>query len=219
MLGAFTALASCRTDKEEKILKGDQYFPVKTGSVRFYQTDTVLYNFFSKTIDTVSHTIREEVVEWFLDNTLDTVYRIELSTFKPAQFEWVPFKSIERKIKDNYAMETINNKTEVKMLFPVAAYKTKGSSFTWNVNMFNASEPVMLKYTSVFTAFNNGINPYNDCISVKLNKPRTGTVNDVREEVYAKNIGLVYRFTDSTDYLLNDTSFPSGKKIFIRLKN
>jgi len=36
--------------------------------------------------------------------------------------------------------------------------------------------------------------------------------------VYAKNIGLVYRFTDSTDYLQNDT-FPSGKKTIIKLLN
>jgi len=51
---------------------------------------------------------------------------------------------------------------------------------------------------------------------VKLSKPLTGRVNDVREEVYAKDIGLVYRFRDSTDNLNLDTT--SGRKIIIRLK-
>ncbi|MEZ4805138.1 MAG: hypothetical protein R2852_06565 [Bacteroidia bacterium] len=84
--------------------------------------------------------------------------------------------------------------------------------------MFNNKEAKVVKYTSVFTAFHNGINPYNDCVEIKLSKPQRGIINSIREEVYAKNIGLVYRFTDSTDNLLND-SFPSGIQTFIRLKN
>lgn len=219
ILFLFTGLLACRTGQEEKTLKGDEYFPVKLGDIRYYEADTIVFDYFTKSIDTISHTIREEVAEWYIDNMLDTVYRIELSVFRDAQFDWIPFKSILRKKKDNYAMESINNRLEVKMLFPIASYKTKGTSYVWNVNMFNSNEPVMLKFTSVFTSFNNGINPYNDCVSVKMNKPRTGIVNDVREEVYAKHIGLVYRFVDSTDFLLGDTSFPSGKQYFIRLKN
>ncbi len=209
---------SCRTEAEERITKGEEYFPLKTGDLKFYAIDTIVYNLFERRIDTITSIVREEVVELFLDASLDTVYRIELSTYSIPKVEWVVFKSYERKVKDNYALEKMENSTEVKMLFPIAQYKTKGSSYTWNANMFNNKEPVMVKYSSVFTSFHNGINPYNDCVSIKMNKPQTGVINSVKEEVYARNIGLVYRFTDSTDYL-QDSSFPSGKKTIIRLKN
>lgn len=209
---------SCRTEAEERVTKGEEYFPLKTGDLKYYAIDTIIYNLFERRIDTITSVVREEVVEWFLDASLDTVYRIELSTYSIPKVEWVVFRSYERKVKDNYALEKMENSTEVKMLFPIAQYKTKGSSYTWNANMFNNKEPVMVKYSSVFTSFHNGINPYNDCVSIKMNKPQTGVINSIREEVYAKNIGLVYRFTDSTDYL-QDSSFPSGKKTIIRLKN
>lgn len=211
-------MASCRTNTEEKVLKGDEYFPIRVGDVRYYAIDTVVYDLFQKQINTISHTVKEEVVEKFLDASSDTIYRLELSTYNTQKVDWIVFRSFERKVKDNYALEKMENQTEVKLLFPVAQYKTKGSTYTWNLNMFNNKEPLLVKYSSVFSSYYNGINAYNDCITTKLNKPRTGIVNNTREEVYAKNIGLVYRFVDSTDYLLND-SFPSGKKIFVRLKN
>lgn len=212
-------LISCRSNSEEVVLKGSEYFPMKVGDIKYYEVDTIIYDLFQLSIDTISHTIKEEVVEKYTDQTNDTVYRITLSTYIPQKFDWVVFKSFERKIKDNYALEKMENKTEVKMLFPIANYKTKGSTYTWNANMFNTNEPLIVKYTSVFTSYHNGINPYNNCVSVKMNKPQNDAILiRIKEEVYAKNVGLVYRYTDSTDYLL-DPSFPSGKKVFIRLKN
>ena len=211
-----TPFVSCRNDKEERATKGAEYFPIKIGTVKIYNVDTINYNPFNLTVDTISHEIREEVVEMFTDAAQDTVYRVELSTWSTSKSMWIPFRSFLRKIKDNYAIETMENVEEVKLLFPIAQYKTKGSNYVWNMNMFNAREPVMVKYTSVFSSYFNGIRGFNDCVSVKLSKPLTGRVNDVREEVYAKDIGLVYRFRDSTDNLNLDTT--SGRKIIIRLK-
>ncbi len=210
---------ACRTNKEEKVLKGDEYFPIKIGAVRYYAVDTILYNAFKPSIDTISTEIREEVVEQIVYAPGDTAYRIELSTYKPEKLQYVVFKSFERKIHDNYAIEKLNNIAEVKLLFPIAEYKTKGSSYTWNTNMFNSMEPVMIKYTSVFKSFNNGLRGDNNCVSIKLNKPQTGLVNTIREEVYAKDVGLVYRFTDSTDLLADPTqSHLSGYQVFMKLK-
>ncbi len=210
-------MGACRNDKEERVLKGEEYFPIIPGTKKIYLVDTVLFNPFLPSIDTIHNRIMEEVVEKIAHGPGDTVYRIELSTYNDAKFQWIPFKSFERKIYDNYALEKMNNIQEVKMLFPIAEYKTKGSSYTWNTNMFNSKEPTMVKYSSVFKSFHNGRNPYNDCVSVHLNKPQTGLVNNVREEVYAKNMGLVYKFTDSTDYLMNPSHL-SGYRIFVRVE-
>lgn len=209
---------SCRTSTEETVSKGTEYFPTKIGTVHYYQVDTVVYDFFKREIDTFSSVVREEVVEKFQDATNDTVYRIELSKFSDISAEWEVFRSFERKIIDNYAIEKLDNNTELKMIFPIASYKTKGSSYTWNINMFNRYDPLAVKFTSIFTSFHNGINPYNNCVSVKINKPIIGRVNLTRTEVYAKDIGLVYRFIENTNSL-DDSSFLSGSVTTVRLKN
>jgi hypothetical protein len=210
-------LGSCRNNKEERVLKGNEYFPIMPGTVRFYNVDTILFDAFAATIDTIHNVIKEEVMEKIAHAPGDTSYRIELSTYSAAKLDWVPFKSFERKLVDNYAIEKTDNIQQVKLLFPIAEYKTKGSSYIWNTNMFNGKEPVMIKYYSVFKSYNNGINGYNNCVSVNLNKPQTGLVNNIREEVYAKDIGLVYRFTDSTDYLMRPSHL-SGYRVFVRLQ-
>ncbi len=209
---------SCRTSTEETVSKGTEYFPIKIGDIHYYQIDTVVYDLFKKEIDTFSSIVREEVVEKFQDATKDTVYRIELSRFSDISAEWEVFRTFERKIIDNFAIEKLDNITELKMIFPIASYKTKGSSYTWNINMFNHNDPLAVKFTSIFTSFHNGINPYNNCVSVKLNKPTIGRVNLTRTEVYAKNIGLVYRFIENTNSL-DDSSFLSGSVTTVRLKN
>ena len=209
---------ACRNGQEELAVKGEEYFPVEIGNKHLYSIDTIVYDLFKQKIDTFSNIVQEEVVEKYVDLSGDTVYRIELSTYNQEKFKYVVFKSFERKIKGNYAMEKMENGTEVKMIFPISNYKTKGSTYTWNSNMFNGREPQIVKYTSVFTSYNNGNKNYSNCVSIKLSKPQTGIINNIKEEVYAKNVGLIYRFTDSTDYLQNDT-FPSGKKTIIKLIN
>jgi hypothetical protein len=211
--------SGCRSNKEERVLKGEEYYPIQIGSVRNYLVDTILFNSFKPSIDTIKTEFREEVVERIVHGFGDTSYRIELSTWDTGKLAWVAVKSFERRIDNNYALEKINNREEVKMLFPIAEYKTKGSSYTWNANMFNNGEPVIVKYSSVFRSYADPVtgNAYNNCVSIKLNKPQTGLVNNVREEVYATGVGLVYRFMDSTDYLMVPNHL-SGVQIFVRLK-
>jgi len=216
-----SAVYACRSNQEEIVTKGLEYFPLEIGQKHTYKIDTVIYDLFQKKIDTFSNIVYEEIVDKYVDFNGDTMYRVELSTYDNVKLKYVVFKSFLRSVKDNFALENMNNSTEVKMIFPISAYKTKGSNYTWNANMYNNREPDIVKYTSVFVPYNNGVTTFNNGVSIKLNRPLRGTINKIKEEVYAKDIGLVYRFTDSTDLLKtpsNDT-FPSGKRIFIKLIN
>jgi len=217
-LSLILTIYSCQTSSEETVSKGVEYFPSKIGSIHYFQIDTVVYDLFKRKIDTFSSIVREEVVEKFTDASNDTIYRVELSRYNDNTVKWEVFRSFERKITANYAFEQLDNVTELKMIFPIASYKTKGSSYTWDVNMFNNYDPLSVKFTSVFTSFYNGINPYNNCVSVKMNKPQIGRVNITRVEVYAKDIGLVYRYLENTNSL-DDSSFLSGSITTVRLKN
>ena len=169
---AVLAFYACRSNKEEIVTKGEEYFPLQVGLRHTYKIDTVVFDLFQKTIDTFSNVVYEEIVEKYVDLNGDTMYRIELSTYNDVKKKNVVFKSFTRNIKNNFAFENMNNSTEVKMIFPISSYKTKGSNYTWNSNMFNSRDPDIVKYTSVFTPYNNGSSTFNDCVSIKLNKRR-----------------------------------------------
>jgi len=211
-------LNACRNNSEELKLKGDEYFTNQFGVVKYYQVDTFKFDNFTNKIVTSSFEYKEEITNKLIDLQGDTFYRIELSRYNTIKLKYEIFKVIKRKIVDNYAIENIDNTPQVKMLFPISNYKTKGSSYGWNLNMFNALDEEKIKYSAVFKPFFNGINTYNDCVNMALVKPeRGGIVNNIYEEVYAKNIGLVYRHIDKTD-ILAITGFKGGFEIFVRLK-
>ena len=57
---------SCRTNKEELVLKGGEYFPLKTGIIRLYQIDSFIYDNYTGETDTFSNSLREEVKDFLL---------------------------------------------------------------------------------------------------------------------------------------------------------
>ena len=214
-------VSSCKKKEEVRETKGSEYFPMKVGTVLYYDVDSFFFDpFFNKT-DTVSTVLKEEVMEKLVDLSNDTIYRIELSTYNKNSFRWIVFQSFYRKIKDNFAIEVKDNIPEVKLYFPISSYKTRGSTYAWNLNMFNQFEPKYIKYNRVF--YNQSVNtvPYTNCVNVQLNRPISGIKNDYREEIYAKDIGLIYKHIDSSDYTTKnskDSFTRSGKEIFLKLK-
>ncbi len=209
------SVCACRSNKEELVLKGNDYFPLKTGVIRLYEIDSFIYNNYTGDIDTFNRNFREEIKNFFVDNAGDTNYTVDLSYYNTVRVKWEVQQSYVRKISGNYAVENIYNRPEVKLLFPISKYKTKGASYVWNLNMFNDGEGSNVKYTAVFTPFDNSRQAFNDCVKVEYQKPETGVVNNVYEEVYAKNVGLVYRHIDRSDYLTQGKR--GGYEIFVRL--
>jgi hypothetical protein len=219
LLAFLFAHQSCRKTTEERESFGNEYFPMKIGTVKFYQVDSFFFNAFFNTTDSVKQVIKEEVKEKLLNQYNDTIYRIELSRFNTQYSKWVVFKTFSRYIKDNMAIEDFDNIKEVKHLFPITTYKTRGSSYIWNMNMFNNKEAQFIKYAKVFTSYSVDNETYPNTVTILLNRPLKGLVNDIREEIYAKDVGLIYKHIDNSDYTsYSDTLKRSGFEVFIRLK-
>ncbi len=213
-----TIFSACRNNSEEIKLKGEEFFPQRQGAIKYYMVDTFRFDNFTGKTDTTSFEYKEEIKEKFIDLAGDSFYRIELSIYNLKKLKYEIYKVIQRKIVGNYAIENIDNTPQVKMLFPISSYKTKGSSYTWNLNMLNALDEEKIKYTVIDKPFYNGINTFSNCVNIGLLKPQFGGIqNDIYEEVYAKNIGLVYRHIDKSN-LFATTGFKAGFEIFVRLK-
>jgi len=210
-------ILSCRNNSEEVVLTGKEYYPIRLGESKIYIADTFIYDDFTGKTYKRSLEFKEEITDKLIDNAGDTFYRVELSTYNFVKLKWEIFKVIQRKLVGNYAIETIDNTAELKLLLPISNYKTKGSSYAWNINMLNKNDAERIKYTTVFKNFTKGTLNYNDCVTIGLVNNETGLVNNYREEVYAKNIGLVYRHIDKSNYL-SSTGKRAGFEIIIRLK-
>ncbi len=212
---------ACKNSKEERATAGEEYFPLKVGDFKIYEVDSLIHDDFSNKTDTIKTELREQVVEKLIDNENDTIYRIELSSFDSKQLKWVTFLSFFRKIKGIYMIESQNNIKEVKILAPISNYKTRGSSHAWNINMFNQNDPQMVKFNKLFYKYTqNGI-VYPECINIQLTRPISGIVNQYREEIYAKNKGLIFKKIDFSEFtkiskiydpILKDTILVFDKK-------
>ncbi len=213
---------SCKTEKEEVEVVGNEYFPLKIGAIKIYQVDSFIHDPFADSTRTISREVKEEIVEQFLDNENDTAYRVEYSYYDKNQFKWRVFLSFSRKIKDNYIIEKLDNQKEVKLLTPISTYKTKGTTYSWNLNMYNNRDPENVKYSKVFYTHILDNKPYENCVNVQLTKPTNNLIIRFREEVYAKNIGLIYKRIDQSDFLnssnTDSLNRKSGYEVIFRLK-
>jgi len=109
---------------------GYEYYPVQEGSYWIYQVDSVVYIDLGAIKDSTTSYLKEEIVEEFVDQLGDTIYRIEREISNSLDFDW--------KVKDEWATHkeanrvtrTEENLKFIKMVFPT----NTGSS--WNGNAF-----------------------------------------------------------------------------------
>jgi hypothetical protein len=81
--------------------------------------------------------------------------------------------------------------------------------------MFNTKESEKIKYTNIFKSFDNGFHLYDETVTTTLEKPETGLLVRLRQEVYATNVGLVYRHIEESDALNGPKN---GFEVKLRLK-
>lgn len=126
-------LTACKEDTKEDFeldSLGYNYYPVELGKYWIYQVDSVTYIDLGAIKDTTRSYLREEIVEEFVDQVGDTIYRIERKVSATSDYDW--------KVKDEWATEKQSNRvtrTEenlkyIKLVFP----PTK--SIAWDGNAF-----------------------------------------------------------------------------------
>ena len=95
------SVCACRSNKEELVLKGNEYFPLKTGVIRLYEIDSFIYNNYTGDIDSFKRNFREEIKNFFVDNAGDTNFTVDLSYYNTVRVKWEVQQSYVRKISGN----------------------------------------------------------------------------------------------------------------------
>lgn len=190
ILSVLIAISSCKKDETEVYKSNSDlaYFNSSKGTFIIYDVLDITYDDFTNTIDTARYQIREFNESIFTDNTGTPGVRIERSIRNDHQSDWKYLNTWYSVIGKQSIERVEDNKRFIKLSFPVT------TDAVWNSNSLNMDNAINVFYGLIRKRYQMGTFKFDNVISVE-----SATIaNKLRErafrEIYAKNIGLVYKY-------------------------
>jgi hypothetical protein len=181
-------LVSC---KEETILPQEKqfnnYHPATKGAFIVYACDSIVYDDFTNTVDTLRFKIKEYYETEFTDNSGRTALRLERYKMPEGTTQW-QLRDIWSLVKTDKQVEKIEEDVRMlKLLFPIK------EGLEWDINALNnvGSRTVVCK--DVHQPFAGQAFNFDSTVTV-VNTDPANLVSEFRDtEIFAANKGLVYK--------------------------
>ncbi len=178
---------------------GYDFYPLKLHSVVFYSVDSTVYSTFTTLPTLYQFTLKDSIADFFINETKDTVYRIERYKKRKGEITWNYQKTISRFINKRIAEEQIDNKKFIKMVFPAEV------GVNWNANSKNDLPENIFSIEEKFDSFSLNNKNYPKTIKISFEEK-----NLIREDInkawYTKGIGLIM-----SEITAVDKDFDTGK--------
>lgn len=220
----FALLTACKKEiiPNHNILLGKEYFPITKDHTIEYAIDSIIYNDFNKSTDTFRMQFKDVIGESFYDNEGRESYVVNRYSRQDDTYLWKDLMTFYA-TKTNFRVEVVeNNLRMIKLVFPVKL-KTYWSGniyipaqiddklkWLWNWNY---------TYTYINQPFNTGLASFSNTIEVigindSTNNPEQfpdAIANKTySKEVYAKNVGLIYRELTNWEYQPDGSRYRNG---------
>lgn len=167
---------------------GYDYFPNKVGTYITYAVDSIGYSINS---DTAHYLTKEVLVEEFLDGIGELAVTIERYRSDNNGSSWYLTDIWTQKRTGTQAQKVEEDIRYVRMVYPIEQGKT------WNGNAYNTMPAWNYEYTGIDVPRSFGVLSFPQCIVVKQRDNVNFVDQEIASEVYAKDVGLVYkRLTD-----------------------
>lgn len=189
IFGTFVASCSTGTVEPETVVLGTEYFPLEKGRFVDYKVEDIQFTLINPP-DTSRYQIRELIADQFTDINGDPAFRLErfrrATSNNPWQLDsvWVVKRSLNR------AIVIQSNQPLVKLTFPLEEAKP------WDGNVLNGSNKDLYEIQSLGKAFSIDTFDFAKALKVVQNDDSSLVAIDKRSEIYAVDVGLVYK--DST---------------------
>lgn len=205
-LFAIVLLAACKPKEQDlsNIELGYDYFPNRTDSYIVYAVDSTHYGI---TEETFSYQIKEVMSETFVDDTGQPAVRVERYQRHYASQPWILVDVWVQKRTSTTAERMEENVRFIKMEFPVA------EGGTWQGNSYNTLGNWQYKYENVGLPADIGELEFDKALKVNQRYNVNLVQNQIAYEIYAYNIGLVYRQFTDVEY---QNGTPSGVDVRYR---
>ena len=178
------------------------YFPTNVGHWVIYDVDSLYHNDYDCMIHPYHFQIKEIITEEFYDAQGRLSQRIERYTRSSDTSSWKIRNVWTSNLTKTTAERTEENQRYVKLIYPPAVDKS------WNGNSFNTIGEWGYQYSSVDEPSSDIVLNFDSTLTVEQtgkNDPLIYTQHG--KEVYAKNVGLIYK--EQTDLRYNTTR-PTG---------
>ncbi len=219
----FLFIVSCKKDPIT-ISQDDSanYFPLQTNRYIIYSLDSIHYNDVTMTSDTTRFQIKEQVGSSFSDSTGAVVFIIIRSKRISDTTNWIETDHWSATVTTKRAEKTEENLRFVKLIFPV------GEGLSWNGNQYIDNANGLINYydweymySDVHESklFNNL--SFDSTVTVTEQDNENLIEKDFEQEVYAKNVGLVYRMQEHVSKQNVNTPWlypEKGTKIIMTVK-
>ncbi|MEZ4905470.1 MAG: hypothetical protein R2822_28740 [Spirosomataceae bacterium] len=167
---------------------------------------------------TRQYQLKELVTERYTDASGQSAYRITRFRRDFDGQRWQADSTIILQLKFDHAIRNENGRDFVKMIFP-ANHKT-----TWNGNLYNNLGEDRYELENIQKSFKIGETNFPQIVTVIQQNDSTLVNQDKRIEVYAVNVGLIYRerinvqYCSNTPNCIGKAQIDFGTKQYIRFK-
>lgn len=188
-----------------------EYYPLKIGAYHIYNVDSIYFNDFTSTSDTLSFQLKELITDTFYDESNLLNYRLErfvkFKTSNNQSFDEIPWKikhvwfitvtslGIQR-VEENYRYVNLTN--------PIK------NGITWDGNIYNNKE----KWDFTYSSFGETLLKYPNSVRVIQNDLENLIQKKYYEQCFSKDIGLTkYYFIDVESQDISDPNTPIMDRI------
>ena len=203
---ALALLAGCEQIKvqPDHSRNGYDFYPISMGDFRIYQVYRINYNFVSQN-DTLEYEQKELIADQYLNQEGDTTYILQQFSRIDPQNTWKLDSTIHIRRTPRQAVELSNNQNKIKLVFPLEEGKT------WNSNQLNAADADSFRMVEVFKPFLLSDSLYENTLTV-MQRHILDTIvrQDIRMEVFAQNIGPLYRMQKTLNYCATEECIGMG---------
>jgi len=224
-------LASCakKVIPPEDIELGLAYFPLEEGHFVEYEVDSIIYDDFNLQIDTTSLKFRDEVDRSILDNEGRESWVVNRLKRYNDNDPWVADHTYYV-TKDNFKIEVQEqNLRFIKMVFPTKINtRWYGNSYVSSLTNpeFRWLDDWQYEYTDIEQSFNTGHKNFKntnsilqqDYIEGQPSDPNAFSAYTYGKEVYAKNVGMVFKELTRWEYQPSQVQFRKGFTLILRAK-
>ncbi|MEK6782149.1 MAG: hypothetical protein AABY93_10605 [Bacteroidota bacterium] len=192
-------LMSCKTTPDPIPDVGLDYFPLKVGAYQIYNIEETQI---SQSIEQkFIYELKLEVVDSAINQEEGYTYNIERKKRDNANLPWDTMDSWTARISNREAIITEGNISFVKLTFPIViglewdgnAYNTLGGEQYCGANKDQSCDIYRLENSQHDTPLSNGITLAGTITVIQNENPDLIVKKDVRKEVYARTVGLIYK--------------------------
>jgi hypothetical protein len=206
-------LLACEKDTTEQISFDYEYYDLTPGRFCIYDVVDIEHDENQAVQhDTTYYQLKTVIGDTFIDNSGRITRKFLRYTRDSIQDNWLLKDVWTTLIENNKAELVEENQRIVKLVFKPTYEKV------WNINMFNISSKINAKYAAIDQPFTIGNQVFDKTLKVDIQNFFSLVDDRVKYDVYAKNVGLIYKyFKDNTIANFDKNTIKKGKELYYTL--